>query len=279
MASPQKENGYTAIANEIMEALAKIRISGEARQMLDVIIRKTYGYNKKHDQIATSQLKKFTGLSNMAIHKARQKLIDMNIITVTKKGNSQIITYSIQKDYHKWKPLPKKVIDVTVTKKGNGVLPKKVTTVTKKGNRTVTKKVIHKRQLQKTIYKRQYTKDNSKGSKEPCFTNEAFDYFCLKYKDFRNKDYIASFAKDKKILKDLLSVIPIEDLKKLMDMFFATPDKFCEQAGYTIGVFKAKINSLQTGNLTLKVSDKTLKSMLAAQEWIKEKEVVDVEDE
>ena len=47
MVSPQWENGYTKIANEILESLARIRINGEARQVLDVIIRKTYGYGKK----------------------------------------------------------------------------------------------------------------------------------------------------------------------------------------------------------------------------------------
>lgn len=47
MANPQCENGFTKIANELMEALAKIRIPGEARQVLDVIFRQTYGWNKK----------------------------------------------------------------------------------------------------------------------------------------------------------------------------------------------------------------------------------------
>ena len=45
MASPQTENGYVKIATELHDALCKTRISGEARQMLDVIIRKTYGYD------------------------------------------------------------------------------------------------------------------------------------------------------------------------------------------------------------------------------------------
>jgi phage replication O-like protein O len=49
--SPQKEHGYTPIANEIYDAFVRTRISGEARQVLDCIIRKTYGYNKKEDKI------------------------------------------------------------------------------------------------------------------------------------------------------------------------------------------------------------------------------------
>ena len=153
MASPQKENGYTEISNEILESLAKIRIPGEARQMLDVVIRKTYGFNKKHDSIATSQFVKLTGLPRYAIHRARIKLVKMNLITVTKKADSQILTYSYQKDYDKWELSPKKV---TVTKKAthcnqksNALYPKKVTNCnpksgTQKKERNYTKETIQK---------------------------------------------------------------------------------------------------------------------------------------
>ena len=51
---PQLENGYTKIANELLEAIAAIRIPGEAMQVLLVIIRKTYGYCKKKDAISIS---------------------------------------------------------------------------------------------------------------------------------------------------------------------------------------------------------------------------------
>lgn len=137
MANPQREKGYTAIANEIMEALAKTRISGEARQMLDVIIRKTYGFQRKVENIPTQKFMEVTGLPVFAIHKARKKLLSMNLITITKKGNSQVLTYSFQKDYHKWILLPKKV---TVTQKGNRCNQKRSQTITKKGNPIYIKK-------------------------------------------------------------------------------------------------------------------------------------------
>ena len=134
MANPQADNGYTRIANEIMDNLAKIRIAGEARQMLDVIIRKTYGFNKKDDKISTSQFMLLTGLSRIAIPKARRKLIELNLITVSQKGYSQGLTYSMQKDYEKWKPYPKKD---TVSKKGYRCIQKR--------SQTVSQKVAHKR--------------------------------------------------------------------------------------------------------------------------------------
>ena|SRR3990167_529496 len=126
MAYPQKENGYTAIANEIMEALAKIRIPGEARQMLDVIIRKTYGYNKKFDMISTSQFMQLTGLKRFIIHRARKRLLLAKLITISKNDNSQILTYSFQKNYEKWIPLAKKL---TVCKKVLDSMQKSAQTV------------------------------------------------------------------------------------------------------------------------------------------------------
>lgn len=120
MASPQTEEGYTKIANELLEALAKIRIPGEARQVLDVIIRKTYGFNKSADLISLSQFVFFTGLKRPNVVRAIKKLLEMNVInrnyreyqkrypgiksdtpvseTIPVTGGS----YGLNKDYEKW---------------------------------------------------------------------------------------------------------------------------------------------------------------------------------
>ena len=114
--TPQTENGFTRIANELMDALARTRISGEARQVLDAIIRKTYGWGKTSDDISLSQFMIMTGLSKSTICKAIKKLISMNIIVkrgssatlFTKQGKAITSTYSVQKNHKYWKPLPKK---------------------------------------------------------------------------------------------------------------------------------------------------------------------------
>lgn len=119
------------VANEIYDALCRIRIPGEARQVLDVIIRKTYGFQKKSDCIALSQFSLATGLSKIAVRKALNKLLTLNIIT--QKGNDVAKEYGIIKDYSLWKPLPKKV-----------TLPKKVRVVTQKGNKRYPKRAPQK---------------------------------------------------------------------------------------------------------------------------------------
>ena len=97
MANPQKENGYTAIANELMEALARTRISGEATQVLCVILRKTYGYQKKEDAISLSQFEEATGIKKPEVVRALAKLQMMNVIG--KKANDIANIYGIVKDF------------------------------------------------------------------------------------------------------------------------------------------------------------------------------------
>jgi phage replication O-like protein O len=144
--NPQVENGYTKIANELLEALAAIRIPGEAMQVLLIIIRKTYGFNKKSDWIALSQFSDGTGINKPHIIRAIKRLVDMNI--VAKKGNGIGVSYCLNKNYKLWKPLPKKA-----------TLPKKAMGVAQKGNDRCQKR-------QKTLPKKVPTKEKRNYTKE-----------------------------------------------------------------------------------------------------------------
>jgi phage replication O-like protein O len=144
LANPQIENGYTKIANEILEALAHTRIPGEARQILDVIFRQTYGWGKKQDRISLTQFVKSTGIKKPHVIRSIKKLQEMNIITVAQKGNDFILTYCLNKNYDNWNLLPKKV-----------TLPKKVIPVANNGNEPLPIMVPTKERI----------KDNNKRNK------------------------------------------------------------------------------------------------------------------
>lgn len=101
MSNPQKENGYTAIANEILEALAQITFRGCTRQVLDVIFRKTYGFHKKEDAIALSQFCKLTKASKRTVIYAIQELEAKNMIFVKKDGTEANI-YRFNKHHDTW---------------------------------------------------------------------------------------------------------------------------------------------------------------------------------
>ena len=116
MANPQVENGFTKIANEVMEALAKHRLSGQERQIVDVVLRKTYGFNKKEDVISMGQFSKFTGINRPCVARLLKSLLSKKILSVTQKDNTNGNTYIFQKDFEQWRVLSKKI---TVIKKDN----------------------------------------------------------------------------------------------------------------------------------------------------------------
>lgn len=99
MAKPQIEDGHTRIANEIMENLMRMHLSPSQWQVLLCIIRKTYGFQKKVDYIANSQIVDATGLGKTVVSRTLHKLSDMNIII--RKGK----VIGLQKDWEKWQKL------------------------------------------------------------------------------------------------------------------------------------------------------------------------------
>lgn|SRR3990167_264859 len=62
MANPQKENGYTGIANEIVEKLSCANLNGSEFRMILFVLRKTYGFQKTSDFISLTQFERGTGM-------------------------------------------------------------------------------------------------------------------------------------------------------------------------------------------------------------------------
>lgn len=128
MTSPQKENGYTPIANELFEAFYQCKLLEYERVCVMYIWRKTYGWGKKSDWIANSQFFRETGIPRPHVTRTIKLLKEKNIITSS--GNK----ISINKHYEEWKVewrvLPHQV--TTVTSPGNKVLPHQVPTKERK---------------------------------------------------------------------------------------------------------------------------------------------------
>ncbi len=148
MANPQAENGHVDLANDIVEALARVNLSGREMRCLWVIFRKTYGWHKKSDLIALSQFSLMTGLSRQVVCKILKLLLSKKIIAVDKNDNSQINSYRFNKDFDKWTQLPKKITllskkTMTVVEKDNQVLSKRRHTKENSTKETIQKKVVH----------------------------------------------------------------------------------------------------------------------------------------
>jgi len=146
MASPQLENGHTRISNELIEELSKLQLSGNQWRIIWVILRKTYGYNKKMDRISYTQFAEMTGIPRKNIPRELNTLIDKKVVLKTE--DTYIRTYGINKDYSKWEVSSKLR---TVLKTEDRVSSKLRTKVSSELSQGV---------LKTEDNKRQYTKDN-----------------------------------------------------------------------------------------------------------------------
>lgn len=114
MASPQTQNGYTSIANEILEQIARRRFNGVQRSIIDVIWRYTYGFRRKEHQLANGFIAEAIDADLKGVKVELTRLIEWQVITVTKEGaGSRPRTLAFNKNYEQWivggKSEPKKI--------------------------------------------------------------------------------------------------------------------------------------------------------------------------
>jgi phage replication O-like protein O len=80
-ASPQLENGYTRLANELLDALLLAGLTARQWAVVMAVIRKTYGFNKKSDEIGLSQLTLITGIDKAHVSRAVRELESLCVLT------------------------------------------------------------------------------------------------------------------------------------------------------------------------------------------------------
>ncbi len=102
MANPQIEEGYTKIANELLMALTRSNLQGSEFMICLAVLSKTYGWNKKHDQISLSQFQKLTGMYKGRCIRAIKHLVSYSVLGSTVGNTTTSSTYWIIKDYDKW---------------------------------------------------------------------------------------------------------------------------------------------------------------------------------
>lgn len=145
--TPQRENGHIDINNENAEQFAKFHFSGNEWQILWVVLRKTWGWQKKEDNISLTQFQKYTNLSRPSVKEAIDKLVGKKVLVV--KKNIYINSYSFNKLYNQW-IVPKSLL-----------VGKSVITSREIGKKLVGKKVHTNTTIQKTLYKRNIQKKHT----------------------------------------------------------------------------------------------------------------------
>ena len=82
----QLEDGYTRIANEILDQLMKTRLNGTQNSIIQCVIRNTYGFQRKSHEMALSFISNATGIHKDLIKRELDKLIEFKAILVFKEA-------------------------------------------------------------------------------------------------------------------------------------------------------------------------------------------------
>ena len=157
MANPQLENGYTRIANEIIEVLSKTSLSSREYRVIFAILRLTYGFQKTSAKISIGDISEECQIAKSHTSLTVSGLIKKNILRVLEDSDySQKRTIMFNKNYVEW-------IVGGVTHVGNSYqignsYQSGTKGVTPVGNRGVTKSVTP--HIYKEIYK-ENKKNNS----------------------------------------------------------------------------------------------------------------------
>lgn len=102
--SVQLENGYTRIANELLEQLILYKLNASQLKIVFTIIRYTYGFNRKSHNLSLTFLSKATGISKRYVSSELSKLIEENVVLIIQEHtDTQSRELQLNKDYKNWK--------------------------------------------------------------------------------------------------------------------------------------------------------------------------------
>lgn len=101
--SAQLEDGYTRIANELLERLMKIKLNGTQHNIVHCIVRYTYGFQRKSHAMSLSFISEAVEAHKDTVKRELDKLIECKIVKVFRPGdytNSREI--GMNKDVEDW---------------------------------------------------------------------------------------------------------------------------------------------------------------------------------
>lgn len=114
--NPQIEDGHTRIANELLEAITRFDFSKRQLKVVLFVIRKTYGYNKKVDQMSISQISAGTGLNHSATVNAVNELVELGVVSKQYGQHAQLI--GLIKKYQTWGVVSKQYFGIKTIPEG-----------------------------------------------------------------------------------------------------------------------------------------------------------------
>lgn len=93
---PDLKDGYTRIANELLEAIYQRKFTGQEYSVLMVIMRFSYGFNRKYAPLTLKDFKKEVGIDRGHSCEIITALRKKGVVKRTVEG------LGIRKDYRSW---------------------------------------------------------------------------------------------------------------------------------------------------------------------------------
>ena len=118
MASPQTENGFTRIANELMEVIPLYKFNGTQFRILFVVLRYTYGFQRKSHELSLTFIADSTGMHKQQIKRELDILIKNKVLIEEEPpsfNKPRIIQFN--KNYKEWLISRQSAKTLTVNKK------------------------------------------------------------------------------------------------------------------------------------------------------------------
>lgn len=103
MANIKLENGFTMIANELLEVITASDFTLRQIKILLSLIRYTYGFNRTEAELSLRYLEQSTGIQYRNLSQVIKKLIKLNVIRARKSDSfNQARIISLNLDYDTW---------------------------------------------------------------------------------------------------------------------------------------------------------------------------------
>lgn len=111
----QVENGYTLLADELLEAIFEMlghELTLAETRIMGVVIRNTYGFGKKSNKFSISYLSKVTGYSERHIKNMVKLMIQKRLLILYNESTStEARELGVNTNYWEWE-VPRRAVDV-----------------------------------------------------------------------------------------------------------------------------------------------------------------------
>ena len=204
---------YTQIPNVFFDEIMQELNQSELKVMM-VVMRKTFGWQKRKDRISYSQIQEISGLSKQAVSDGLKGLTEKGYIVTEKNGQS--CTYCVAIDDSK----PVNKIDRSRKQTGQDFRPEPVKILDQFDEKPVKILDTQKKEYKETI------KEISGADAQ-----SVFSHYFEKYKSHYNNKPVCNVGRFVKQIKTMLDSSSPDELKGMIDYIWK--DEFVSNAGHS----------------------------------------------